>query len=49
MEFLIDNYKEDARLMIWMGEHIFGKALQTITGADGGAIQIKGIEISFKK
>jgi hypothetical protein len=35
--------------MIWMGDHIFGKAPQAITGADGGAIQIEGIEISFKK
>jgi len=30
IEFLIDNYKEDARLMIWMGDHIFGKAPQAI-------------------
>lgn len=30
IEFLIDNYKEDSRLMIWMGDHIFGKAPQAI-------------------
>lgn len=36
MEFLIDNYKEDARLMIWMGDHIFGKAPQAVDLTSGG-------------
>ena len=49
LDFLLDNYKEDARLMQWMGDHLFGKAAQTISGPDGGPIQIEGIEISFKK
>jgi len=49
LEFLIDNYKEDARLMMWMGDHIFGKASQPVTGADGGPIQIQGVEIKVRR
>jgi hypothetical protein len=30
MNYLIDNYKEDTRLMVWMGDHIFGKAPQAL-------------------
>jgi Family of unknown function (DUF5681) len=30
LDFLIDNYKEDSRLMVWMGDHIFGKAPQSL-------------------
>jgi hypothetical protein len=48
LDFLIDNYKEDARLMQWMGDHIFGKAAQPLTGADGGPIEIKGVKISVR-
>jgi hypothetical protein len=49
IEFLIDNYKEDARLMMWMGDHIFGKAPQAITGPDGGPIEIKKVTVSVRK
>ncbi len=29
-EFLRDNYKEDSRLMVWVGDHLLGKAPQSI-------------------
>ena len=29
-EFLKDNYKEDMRLMQWVGDHLLGKAPQSI-------------------
>ena len=35
VEFLLANYMEDGRLMIWMGDHIFGKAVQPLSGPDG--------------
>ena len=43
LEFLIDNYKEDARLMIWMGDHLFGKAPQAVDVTSlGEAVAIAG-------
>jgi hypothetical protein len=30
LEFLLANYMEDSKLMIWMGEHIFGKPTQEV-------------------
>ena len=30
IEFLMDNYKESDKLMIWMGDQIFHKAPQSI-------------------
>ena len=48
-EFLRDNYKEDSRLMVWVGDHILGKAPQAITGPDGGPIQISEIEVIVRK
>jgi hypothetical protein len=41
--------KKDARLMMWMGDHIFGKAPQAITGPDGGPIQLQGVDISIRR
>jgi hypothetical protein len=51
IEFLIDNYKEDARLMMWMGDHIFGKAPQAmeVTGKDGEPLAIQISETIAKK
>ena len=40
-EFLKDNYKEDMRLMQWVGDHILGKAPQAITGEDGSPLVVK--------
>jgi hypothetical protein len=48
-EFLKDNYKEDMRLMQWVGDHLLGKPAQAITGPDGGPIQIEGVEIVVRK
>ena len=49
IEFLLANYMEDARLMMWMGDHIFGKAPQPITGNEGGPLQIEISEAIAKK
>lgn len=44
IDYLIDNYKEDARLMQWMGDHIFGKAPQPLLhgDSDGEPLQVVG-------
>lgn len=51
IEYLIDNYKESDKLMMWMGDHLFGRAPQAITGADGGPLEvtISGVEITVRK
>lgn len=36
VEFLLANYMEDSRLMIWMGDHLFGKAPQAVDVTSGG-------------
>lgn len=48
-EFLNDNYKDDMRLMQWVGDHLMGKPAQAITGPDGGAIQIQEVTIRVRK
>jgi uncharacterized protein DUF5681 len=35
LDYLIDNYKEDSRLMVWMGDHLFGKAPQPMHTTPG--------------
>jgi hypothetical protein len=49
VEFVLSSYKGDMRLTTWVGDQLFGKAAQSITGPDGGPIQIQGVEITFKK
>lgn len=44
MEFLLANYMEDAKLMVWMGDHIFGKAPQALDLTSGGKPLLIGIE-----
>ena len=39
-EFLQDNYKEDSRLMVFVGEQIMGKATQTVTIPGGVALEL---------
>jgi hypothetical protein len=34
------NYKKDARLCVWAGDHLLGKAPQAITGPNGEALTI---------
>jgi hypothetical protein len=36
VEYLLANYMEDSRLMVWLGEHLFGKAPQAIDLTSGG-------------
>lgn len=42
-EFLRDNYKEDSRLMVFVGEHIMGKASQQIDLTSGGKPLLIGL------
>lgn len=35
-----ENYKKDARLATWVGDHILGKAPQALTGPNGEALVI---------
>jgi hypothetical protein len=49
VEFLKDNYMEDTKLMTWLGDHLFGKPAQALTGPDGGPIEIKGVTISVRR
>lgn len=51
LEFLLANYMEDSKLMIWMGDHIFGKAPQPLTGDPNSPLEIKvtGVEIAVRK
>jgi hypothetical protein len=41
--FFNDMYKrqkKDARIAVWCGDQLSGKATQAITGADGGPVEI---------
>jgi hypothetical protein len=49
VEFILDSYMGDMRLAVWLGDHLFGKAPQPLTGPEGGPMEIKAIEITFKK
>jgi hypothetical protein len=49
IKFLKLNYQKDAKLMTWLGDHLFGKAAQPLTGGDGGPIEIKGVTISVRR
>lgn len=49
MEWLLTTYMDDSRVAIWMADHLFGKAPQPITGADGGPIELAGVEIKVRK
>lgn len=43
MDWVLKIYKKNPRLAQWFGDHMFGKAMQPITGQDGGPIEIKNI------
>jgi hypothetical protein len=36
IEFLLANYMEDTKLMIWVGEHLFGKPQQNVDVTTNG-------------
>jgi len=40
IEFLLANYMEDTKLMIWVGEHLFGKPVQAIEGDFSAALTL---------
>lgn len=48
VEFCKSTYMADMRTQVWVGEHLFGKAPQPITGADGGELVIQ-FDSAFKK
>jgi hypothetical protein len=48
VEFVLATYMADMRLATWMGDQLFGKAAQPVTGPNGGPIQIEAIEVTFK-
>lgn len=47
--YLMTTYQTDSRIAVWVADHLFGKAPQPLTGADGGAIEFKGVEIKVRK
>lgn len=47
-EFLLANYMEDSKLMIWMGDHLLGKAPQPLSNAEGRPLMI-AFDNSFKE
>lgn len=49
IEFVKDAYKEDMRVLVWLGDHIYGKAPQPVTGEDGGPIKMEVVEVSFRQ
>jgi len=51
VEFVKGTYMEDPKLIPYVGDQLFGKATQAVemTGADGGPIQVQGVEISVRK
>jgi hypothetical protein len=40
IEFLKANYMEDPKLMVWLGEHLFGKAVQPLANDNGQPLMI---------
>lgn len=51
VEWLLTSYMDDSKVAIWMADHLFGKAPQPLehTGADGGPIQLQGVEVITRK
>jgi hypothetical protein len=49
VKFILASYMGDMRLAVWLGDQLFGKAPQPLTGPEGGPIEIKGVEITVRK
>lgn len=49
VEFMLSNYMADMRLATWVGDQLFGKAAQAITGPDGGPVEITVIKYAGNK
>jgi hypothetical protein len=40
VEFMLSTYMADMRVATWIGDQLFGKAPQAITGPEGGPVEI---------
>ena len=49
MEWLKNNYKDKPELAKYVGDHLFGKPIQPLTGDGGGPIQFSGVNIKIQK
>jgi hypothetical protein len=49
VEFILDSYMGDMRLAVWLGDQLFGKAPQPLTGDKDNPIYIKGVEIKVRR
>lgn len=49
MDWVLDNYKKDNKLATWLGDHLFGKAVQPIGNDGDEPFKISGVEISIRK
>lgn len=47
--WLKKSYKKSPQLAKFVGEQLMGKAIQPLTGEDGGPIRIEGVNIVIKK
>ncbi len=47
MQWVLKNYKKNPKLAIWLGDHLFGKAVQPI-GNDNGQPLIVQFDPAFK-
>ncbi|MBS4082919.1 MAG: hypothetical protein KGZ73_05160 [Rhizobiales bacterium] len=48
-EQLKERAKTDSTILKFLGEQIFGKPTQPISGPDGGPIEIKGVTIAVRR
>lgn len=49
MTWLKANYQKSPDLIKYVGDHLFGKAIQPLTGEGGGPIQIGEVVIKIQK
>lgn len=48
-DWLKVSYKKEPMLAKFVGEQLMGKAIQPLTGEDGGPIKIQGVEIKVRR
>lgn len=49
MDWVLKKYKKDTKLAIWLGDHLFGKAVQPIGNDEDKPFKIQGVEITIRK
>lgn len=49
VEWVLETYKEKPELAKWVGDQIFGKAVQPIGNDEDKPFLIQGVEISVRK